>query len=310
MAMGAKRLRVKTTFLGRLRQAGAKVARLVKTAVPSLICGSDVTGMPPAQLNDARLVARKICREKTYHRCFDLDLMLKDAGTHCGRRGATSAILMWQCAWVERWVPALWMTKTLLVASDRPKCTNPWKLASAVVAMMRFGSQVLSQVLSGTEFGTHKGVLSFASVGNGEPHAVLQDAYDRWTCERACHRILALALVGGPPFTVPLKLAMQHVRSSPRGKWHIPQGNEVGMCCKEGTSATLQKRAGPAHKRRNPHLRTSHTKSMKDDATGSVKFVKIDVMGSIRFVKIVIVGSKRERRANVCRRQTGRRMRL
>ena len=44
--------------------------------------------------------------------------------------------------------------------------------------------------LSGTEFSTHKGVLSFASVGRGELHAVLQDAYDRWTHGSArCNRI-------------------------------------------------------------------------------------------------------------------------
>ena len=66
---------------------------------------------------------------------------------------------MWQCACVERWVPALWMTKTLLAACDRLRgCINPWQLvngpASAVVAsMMRFGWQVLS----GMEFGTHMG---------------------------------------------------------------------------------------------------------------------------------------------------------
>ena len=72
------------------------MARLVKTAAaPSLIHGSDVTGVPPAQLNEARVIARKICREKTYHRCLDLDLMLEDAGTDSGRRGVTSAILMW-----------------------------------------------------------------------------------------------------------------------------------------------------------------------------------------------------------------------
>ena len=99
---------------------------------------------------------------------------------------------------------------------------HPWKLvngpASAVVAsMMPFGWQVLS----GTEFGTHKGVLSFASVGHGELYAVLQDAYDRWTWERACHRIPALALVGGPPLTTPL--AMQHLRTSARAR--------VGLCC-------------------------------------------------------------------------------
>ena len=90
-----------------------------------------------------------------------------------------SAILMWQCACVERSVPALWMTKYLLAAADRLKdCINPWKLvngpASAVVAsMMRFGWQVPS----GTEYGAHKGVLSFASVGHGELHDVLHDAY-------------------------------------------------------------------------------------------------------------------------------------
>ena len=146
------------------------MARLVKTAaVPSLIHGSDVSGMPPAQLNEARLIARKICREKTYHRCLDLDVMLEDAGTDLGRRGATSAILVWQCAWVERWVLALWMTKTLPAASQRRRdCINPCKLvnglASAVVA----------------------GAAAFPL------RASSQDAYDRWTWERACNRIPAL----------------------------------------------------------------------------------------------------------------------
>ena len=42
--------------------------------------------------------------------------------------------------------------------------------ASTVVSSVtRFGWQVLSD----TELGTHKGVLSFASVGHGELHAVL-----------------------------------------------------------------------------------------------------------------------------------------
>ena len=77
------------------------------------------------------------------------------------------------------------MTKTLLAGSVKLRdCLDTWKLvngpASAIVAsMMRFEWQVLS----GTEFGTYKGVLSFASVGLGESHVVLQDAYDRWTCE-------------------------------------------------------------------------------------------------------------------------------
>ena len=193
--MRAKRFRVKMTFLKRLSQAGAKVARLVKTAaVTSLIYGSDVTGMPPAQLNDARLIARTICREKTYYRCLELDLMHEDAGTDPGRRGATSVILMWQRAWVERWVPALWMTKKLAGnLTQAGDCTNPWQLvngpASAVVAsMMRFRWQVLL----GTELGTHKGVPILASIGHGELHAVLQDAYDKLT--RACNRTLALAL--------------------------------------------------------------------------------------------------------------------
>ena len=76
--MRAERFRVEVTFLKRRRQAGAKVARLVKTAaVPSLIYGSDVTGMPLAQLNDARLIARQIFRGEACHpgtharRCWD-----------------------------------------------------------------------------------------------------------------------------------------------------------------------------------------------------------------------------------------------
>ena len=102
--------------------------------------------------------------------------MLEDAGTDPGRRGATSVILMWQCACVGRWVTALWMTKTLLIASVKLRDgVNPSKLvngpASSVLAsMMRFRWKVLS----GTECGTPKEFLSFASVGHGELHAVLQ----------------------------------------------------------------------------------------------------------------------------------------
>ena len=50
--------------------------------------------------------------------------------------------------------------------------------------MMRFRWQVLL----GTELGTHKGVPRFASIGHGELRAVLQDAYDKLTSERACDR--------------------------------------------------------------------------------------------------------------------------
>ena len=86
------------------------MARLLDTAAaPSLNCDSDVTGMPPAQLNEARLIARKNCREKQDHRSLDLDLVLEDALSDPGRRGAMSAILMWQCT--------LRVTKTLLAAS-------------------------------------------------------------------------------------------------------------------------------------------------------------------------------------------------
>ena len=117
-------------------------------------------------------------------------------------------------------------TRTLLAASvTLSVCINPWKLvngpASAVVAsMMRFG----------TEFGTHKGGLSFASVGHGDLHAVLQDAYDRWTWERACNRLPALALVGGPPLTAPLELAMQHLRTSGE---HLARGPSWARCARK-----------------------------------------------------------------------------
>ena len=133
------------------------VARLVKTAaLPSLIYGSDVTGMAPAQLNEADRPI--IFREKTHRRCLDLDHVLEDAGTHPGIRGAMSAILMWQCAWFERWVPALVDDETLLAASVKLRnCLDPWKSVNAptsavVASMMRCGWQVLL----GTELGTHK----------------------------------------------------------------------------------------------------------------------------------------------------------
>ena len=58
-----------------------------------------------------------------------------------------------------------------------------------MASMMRFGWQVLSD-------------------------AVLQDAYDTWTWQRARNKIPALALVVGPPLTAPLELAMQHLRTS------------------------------------------------------------------------------------------------
>ena len=51
-------------------------------------------------------------------------------------------------------------------------------------------------------------------MGHGGLHAVRQDAYDRWTWERAVTRLPALDLVGGPPLTAPLKLAMQHLHTS------------------------------------------------------------------------------------------------
>ena len=152
--------------------------------------------MPPAQLNEARLIARKICREKTCHRCLDLNLTLEDGGTDPGSCGATSAVLMWQCAWVER-------------------CINSWQLvngpASAVVAsMMRFGWQVLS----GTEFGTHKGVLSFATVGHGELDAVLQDAHDRWPESARTPESWHWPWLADRLSPAPLKLALQHLRTS------------------------------------------------------------------------------------------------
>ena len=58
------------------------------------------------------------------------------------------------------------MTKTLLASVKLRDCHLPRKLVdgpafAVVVSMMRFGWQVFS----GTEFGTHKEVLSFASVG-------------------------------------------------------------------------------------------------------------------------------------------------
>ena len=69
MAMREKRFKAKMTFLERLRQAGARVARLVETAaVPSWMYLSDVACMPPEQLNEARLVARPFSRETQYRR--------------------------------------------------------------------------------------------------------------------------------------------------------------------------------------------------------------------------------------------------
>ena len=84
----------------------------------------------------------------------------------------------------------------------------PWKLvdapASVVVAkMMLFGWQVLS----GTEFGTHKRCSEVRICGSRRVACRASSAYDRWTGERAMTRLLALALVGGPPLPAPLKLA-------------------------------------------------------------------------------------------------------
>ena len=106
----------------RLEQSGSSGSQVGEACRdrrrPSLTYGSVATGMPPAQFNEARQVARKVGHGKPYRRCLDLDFMFEDAGTDPGRRGATCALLMWRrCAWVERWVPALWMTTTLLAAS-------------------------------------------------------------------------------------------------------------------------------------------------------------------------------------------------
>ena len=128
MAMRAKRFRVKITFLKRLRQAGGKVARL---AVPSLICGADVTGMPTAQLNEARLIARRTLADEVQRLRFS-----------CGSVGRA----MGPCALDDENLAGS------IVETGLRDCINPWKLvngpASTVVAWV---------VLSGTVFGTHNG---------------------------------------------------------------------------------------------------------------------------------------------------------
>ena len=56
----------------------------------------------------------------------------------------------------------------------------------------------------------------------------------------------------------------------------------------------------------------NYAKIVKIHVTGSVTYVKIDVTGSLKFSKMVMTASSRvrsERRANVWRRQMGRRMR-
>ena len=57
----------------------------------------------------------------------------------------------------------------------------------------------------------------------------------------------------------------------------------------------------------------NNVKFVKAYVMGSVKFVKIDVMGSLKIVKIVKTGSsdvRSKRRANIRKRQMGRRMRI
>ena len=85
-----------------------------------------------------------------------------------------------------------------------------WLFVSVYVFVCVFACEsVRAKVLK-----TRRGVSSFTSVGHGESHAVLQDAHGRWTWEHMVTRLLALALVGGPSLTAPLKLAMQHLRTS------------------------------------------------------------------------------------------------
>ena len=68
-----KKSLVRMPFLKRLRQAGARVARLVRSSlVPSLVWGSGVTGLPPRLLHQARRVAHAVCRLRAAGRSQDL----------------------------------------------------------------------------------------------------------------------------------------------------------------------------------------------------------------------------------------------
>ena len=112
MAKRAKHCRVEMTFLKRLRHAGARVARSVKTATSSsLTYGADVAGMPTALMMKCDKLGVVRAARRRMHAAWDLDVMPEDARTDPGRRGITTAIVTRQCDCNERWAPALCMTK-------------------------------------------------------------------------------------------------------------------------------------------------------------------------------------------------------
>ena len=76
-----RRALVRMPFLKRLRHAGARVVRLVQSAVvPMLVYGAGVIGMPPSQMAQARRLAHSLCRRTARGRSQAAAMALEPRG--------------------------------------------------------------------------------------------------------------------------------------------------------------------------------------------------------------------------------------
>ena len=93
------------------------------------------------------------------------------------------------------------------------------------------GLQQPWQVLSGTEFGTHKGVLSFAIGWTWWVACCASRCVWQMDLGARVWKIPALALVGGPPLTARLKLAMHIGRTLARSALQSLPGHDPDRRC-------------------------------------------------------------------------------
>ena len=152
----------KLPFLKRLRQAGARVDRLVRTGlIPAMVWGCEVNGLSARCLLKARRMARAAARSATRGRSLDLSLALLPKGTDPADRGMTASILTWKAALLDSWAPQLWMHVAMQKAIkdvDHPDEDKDWEaVAGPAGAVVASGRRLGWTFVSASEFASHMG---------------------------------------------------------------------------------------------------------------------------------------------------------
>ena len=198
-------------FLKRLRQAGARVARLVRSGlVPSLIWGSCVTGLPPRLLHRARRVAHTVCSLHPGGRSLDLSLALEARGTDPASKATGDCILFWLAALMDSWVPRAWQLRAMLQAVQRTQESEAWAEARGPAgAVVASGLRLGWTFPSATEFTTHRGRHLWDKISMGELRVLVDESFDRWRWERA-----RVSLPPGAPKQPPLLEPIRTLRKN------------------------------------------------------------------------------------------------